>query len=333
MKVVQVELDLIKPSKQPIRDSLGDLSGLIESISNCGVLQPVKLEVTKKQGRKVLEYSVIFGNRRVEACRQAGLTSIPAIVIWDPLWKNEALKQALTENIQRADMTPLEKGHALNRLMDLQNWTMTDIADAGIMPRKTAAGFLALLKLPEDVQAMICKDLGGRGRDRRTKPLTVEHVAKAATAGEYQAHVLRKAARENLTSRQTHLVAKTVKVALGHEDTARAKSLIDTYEYSDRLFDPDRESKRYGPAVMPLSKKVLTSDIDDQIGKVAEYEPTDFERILIMICRLSNSAQIIQASIENAFLTNEDREQLKHQLLNHAAAVKLLSGIGNLESQ
>jgi len=330
MKVKHVELDKIKPAEQPIRESLGDLSSLINSISKYGVLQPVKLVATKKRGRKVLEYSVIFGNRRVEACRRAGLTSIPAIVFWDRVWDHEALLESLTENVQRADMSPLEKAHALKRLMDLNNWTMTDIAMAGIMPRKTAAGYLQLLALPEDVQSMIAKDLGGRGRDRRTKPLTVEHVSKAAAAGKYREHVLRKAARENLTSRQTYWVAKTVRVALDRDDEKRAKSLIDTYEYSDRLFDPEREAKRYEP-VVPTYDVALSADIDDQAGKVAPGEPTDFERIFTMICRLSNSAQIIQGAIENAELTDHDREQISHQLLSHAAAVKLLSRVGNLK--
>lgn len=326
MKVKQVDLSLIKPPAQPIRDSLGDLTGLIESISNEGLLQPVKLQVTKKSGHRVTEYEVIFGNRRVEATRRAGFKTIAAIVITDPYHESVSLSEALTENVQRADMSPLEKAHALKRLMDLEDWTMTDVAKAGIMPRKTAAGYLALLKLPEDVQSMITKDMGGRGQDRRTKPLTVEHVSKAAPAGKHKEQVLRKAARENLTSRQTHLVAKTVRVAIDHKDEARIKSLIDTYEYSDRLFDPAREAKRYGPIV---TDEDLSADADD---KTPEPEASDCERIYNLICKLSNSAQIIQFAIEGAELTNDERERIKEHLDNLSSAIKKMSkGLGNLE--
>jgi len=321
MKVVEVELDKIKPSEKSIRDSLGDLTGLTESVSKFGVLQPVKLQVTKRRGWQVLECSVIFGNRRVAAARRAELKSIPAILVWED---SPRLAQALTENLQRADMSPLEKANSLKELMDANDWTMTDVANAGIMPRKTVAGYLALLKLPEDVQSMIIKDPGGRGKDRRTKPLTVEHVSKAAAAGKQKDHVLRKAARENLTSRQTHLVAKTVRVALDNKDEARVKSLIDTYEYSDRLFDPEREAKRYGPIVD-----------EEELPAADEKEPTpeasDFERVFNLLYQLSNSAQIIQSSIELADLTNDERERIKEHLVNLSSAIKKMCMVGNLE--
>lgn len=112
--IVSVPLADIQPSaynprKNFDQDSLSELS---ESIRRQGVLQPIGLRPLAELGR----YEIVFGERRYRASLMAGLTEIPATVM--DISDAEAEEMAITENLQRKDVTPMEESDAYRRLMD-----------------------------------------------------------------------------------------------------------------------------------------------------------------------------------------------------------------------
>lgn len=107
-QVQQVALSKLAESPTNPRQLFGDLSGLVESIREHGVLQPL---VARHVGEQL---ELVFGHRRFRAAKEAGLKTVPVIV--RELGDVEVLEQQLIENLQREDVHPLEVASAYSRL-------------------------------------------------------------------------------------------------------------------------------------------------------------------------------------------------------------------------
>lgn len=311
MTIEKIKLSKIDAAPEPIRSEWDkdEMKELAASIKEHGLLQPPGV-------RKVDDrYEIIFGHRRLEACEMAGLTSIEANVITAD--DGQSLSLALIENICREDMIPKDKALALQRLMAEMNLkNATAVAKAGVMPRKSAAVLLKLLEQPSDVQDMVGIDMGGRGEKRKTKPLTMEHVQRSNVTKGYQDDVLRKAAREGLTAKQTHAVAKAVAVAEENQDEQRARSLIFTYPYSMKIHNADRESERYQP-VLVLPPPVAAIDdivVDDEGPREPELTTYDQLRSLVAITRQSYERTADALAREAVGLEQVERHELSESL-------------------
>ncbi|HSO23715.1 MAG TPA: ParB/RepB/Spo0J family partition protein [Chondromyces sp.] len=125
------------------------LEELAASIRRHGVLQPL---LVSEDGPD--RYLVITGERRLRAARKAGLETVPA-VIRERLDSAAQLELALVENLQRRDLTPLEEARAFEHLRTSLGLTQAEIAERVAMDRSTVANALRLLKLPEEVQALV----------------------------------------------------------------------------------------------------------------------------------------------------------------------------------
>lgn len=125
-----------------------DLRQLADSIREQGVLQPI-LVVREKKG-----YTLVSGERRLRAVQLLGLPRIPAVVR-DTVSKQEMAEWAIIENVQRADLNPLEESRAYKRLVDEFNLSQEDVAKKVGKDRATVANSLRLLRLPKDVQKMM----------------------------------------------------------------------------------------------------------------------------------------------------------------------------------
>jgi len=126
-----------------------DLEELAASIRRHGVLQPV-LVSEAETGR----YRLVAGERRWRAARLAGLASVPA-VIRERLDGDRLLELALVENLQRRDLTPLEEARAFEQLRVNLGLAQAEIAERVGIDRSTVANALRLLKLPDEIQAMV----------------------------------------------------------------------------------------------------------------------------------------------------------------------------------
>ncbi|MEX1014291.1 MAG: ParB/RepB/Spo0J family partition protein [Candidatus Paceibacterota bacterium] len=153
--IFQIEIDKVKPNPyQPRKEyNQENLQDLANSIREVGIIQPLvasKVEEETENGTRV-EYQLVSGERRLRASKLLGLKTVPVIVRRMGLDK-EKLSIALIENIQRADLNPIETARAYSRLQDEFGLTQREVATKVGKNRATVANTLRLLGLPSDIQ-------------------------------------------------------------------------------------------------------------------------------------------------------------------------------------
>ena len=135
-----------------------DLEHLKESIIEQGILQPV---LVRKQNDK---YELIAGERRYRAAQRAKITHIPAII--RNLSDEQVLEVSIIENIQRANLNPLEEAEAYHRLISEFQYTQEMVAQKIGKNRSTITNFLRLRKLPEVISQSLAKNQISMGHAR-----------------------------------------------------------------------------------------------------------------------------------------------------------------------
>jgi len=144
-------IELISPNPRNPRRRFADdeLADLCQSIREHGVVQPVVVRPSQISGR----YEIIAGERRWRAAQLAGIAEIPAII--RDVSDRVALELAIVENIQRADLNPVEEAAGFQQLIDDHGYTQADLGQVIGKSRSHVANTLRLLKLPEDVRGML----------------------------------------------------------------------------------------------------------------------------------------------------------------------------------
>ncbi|MHC4944500.1 MAG: ParB/RepB/Spo0J family partition protein [Planctomycetota bacterium] len=193
-KVENIELGKIRRNRFQPREIMDEdaLNDLKLSIKENGVLQPILL---RKEG---LQYEIIAGERRYQACLSLGEKTIPAIILNVP--ENKLLQLALIENIQRENLNPIEEAKAYQTMSKLENFTHEDMATRVGKKRSTITNALRLLELPEEVQGNVSRGTLSAGHARALLGFkTKEEILLA----------LRKTLKENLTVREVENLTKT----------------------------------------------------------------------------------------------------------------------------
>ena len=144
-----VDITAIEPNPDQPRSRFDaeELSELAESIRKNGLLQPI---LVRKVGDK---YQIIAGERRWQACKKIGLKEVPVNVTEADDTRSIAL--AMIENIQRADLNPMEEAYGYRMLMQRDNMTQAQLAEAVSKGRSTIANSLRLLELSEEAQQLL----------------------------------------------------------------------------------------------------------------------------------------------------------------------------------
>lgn len=147
---LEIPVDDIKPNPDQPRSRFDDqaLDELAASITEVGVLQPVVIS-RADDGALYL----IAGERRWRAARKAGLTTIPAVV--RGATGETTLVEALVENVQRQDLTPLEEAHAYKQLLENTGMSQEQVAERVGKSRPAVSNTLRLLQLPGPVQSLV----------------------------------------------------------------------------------------------------------------------------------------------------------------------------------
>jgi ParB family chromosome partitioning protein len=172
------------------------LQELVDSIKEHGIIQPVTV---RKLGFD--KYQLISGERRFRSSQLVGLKEIPAYV---RIANDQAmLEMALVENIQRADLNPIEVALSYKRLIDECNITQEQLADKVSKQRSTVTNFLRLLKLPAELQLGLKDKLITMGHARALINIEDKDLQLALFA---------KAVEENLSVRDIEELAKYGKV-------------------------------------------------------------------------------------------------------------------------
>ena len=123
------------------------LQELADSIKLYGVLSPILVRAGQLPGR----YTVISGERRFRAAHLAGLSSIPAMVNHGEDVQGRTLAIQLVENLQRDDLTPIERAHAIGALRDGNSLSIRDIAEKLSISKSAVQRSLDILQLPDDL--------------------------------------------------------------------------------------------------------------------------------------------------------------------------------------
>jgi ParB family chromosome partitioning protein len=242
---MKIALADIHPASQPVRTSWDEakLDELAQSIKEQGLIVPIKV---RPNGGG---YEVVYGHRRLEAARRAGLGEVESFV--EGVNDTSALIQALIENIQREDMEPMDIARSLKSLQGETGWSAREISRKGILSHMMVSRYLLLLDESPEVQNIIYRQKSSVTPGYSVGERHVRATREAGLDRNERAPVLKKAASEGLSYEQTRGVAESVRET---KDPRRRKMLIET-PYSSFQHDPDmnrERAERYG-ASDPLS--------------------------------------------------------------------------------
>src|SRR5688500_14211620 len=139
-----VPIDLLDPNPNQPRQAMGDLSELIASVSEKGIIE--QLVVRQRGGR----FQIIAGERRYHASVQVGLREVPVVV--RDADDVEVMELALVENLQRKDLTAFEEAEALQQLAHKCGYTHEDMARKLGKSRTAITESMSLTNMPDEVR-------------------------------------------------------------------------------------------------------------------------------------------------------------------------------------
>ena len=271
--IQRIPVTQIRPNPyQPRRDFRPeDLSELEASLRVSGLLQPITV---RKAGDD--SYELIMGERRLRAASQIGWTDIPAVVKdRKEVDDRSLLTLALVENLQRADLNPLEEAQGYKRLTDEFGLTQQQVADAVGKDRSTIANFLRVLSLPASVRQMLSESLLTLGHarallalldDRRMLELANEIVAKQLSVREVE--------------RRVREANEPAKVSVAEQARDRITSLP----------EPDSQGSPELRRIEDQLRRHLQTDVhlaltakDKGVLRIGFYSSDDLERVLELI--------------------------------------------------
>jgi ParB family transcriptional regulator, chromosome partitioning protein len=141
-----VPIDLLDPNPSQPRQAMGDLSELMASIAEKGVIEPL---IVRQRGTR---YQIIAGERRYHAAVQVGLRELP--VVQRAADDAEVMEIALIENLQRKDLTAFEEAEALQQLAQKCRYTHEDMARKLGKSRTAITESLSLTNMPDEVRKL-----------------------------------------------------------------------------------------------------------------------------------------------------------------------------------
>jgi len=167
-EVLDVQIDLIQPGHQQPRTTFDQakLDELAQSIRASGIIQPLLLR------RRGGMFELVAGERRWRAAQIAGLRNVPAIVRDIP--DEKLLELALIENIQRADLNPVEEANAYKKLIESLGLTQDEVAKRVGRDRSFVTNYLRILKLPSEIRLLLEREKLSFGHARAL--LTIDNA-------------------------------------------------------------------------------------------------------------------------------------------------------------
>ena len=181
-----IPIDRIDPNPNQPRQVMGDLSELIASITEKGIIEPL---IVRQRGER---FQIIAGERRYQASVQAGLRELPVVIREGD--DTEVIELALIENLQRKDLTAFEESEALHGLAERCGYTHEDLARRLGKSRTSVTESLALMTMPEEVRNLC------RLADISSKSLLLQIVRQSTQ--EKMTALVEKIARQGGATRQ-----------------------------------------------------------------------------------------------------------------------------------
>lgn len=192
---LSADIDSLEPNPLQPRShwSDDDLDALAGSIREHGIIQPIIVT----RGNGTVPYQIIAGERRWRAARRAGLNSVPILI--REVTGAQTLELALVENVQRADLNPIEEGLAYRQLVDEFGLTQGEVAERVGKSRPAVTNTLRLLDAPEEVREAVVNQLISAGHARALLSISDPAV---------QQQLLKRIISDGLSVRQAEKLAK-----------------------------------------------------------------------------------------------------------------------------
>jgi ParB family chromosome partitioning protein len=234
-----------------------ELTELIDSIKERGVIQPLIVRLVNGK------YELIAGERRWRAAGEAGLETLPVIV--REASNRDVLELALIENLQRADLSPIEEADAYARLMKEFSLTQEQVAQQVGKGRAVVANAVRLLTLPEQIQSWI-----------GTGDLSVGHakVLLGLDRAEEQLLVAERIRKENLTVRATERLVESMRA--GSKPATKRRAAAAT---SEAIFaDLEKRLQQHVGTRVRINGKANAGKIE-----IEYFSAEDLDRILTLL--------------------------------------------------
>lgn len=260
-RILMLKLDLVQPNKEQPRKTFDEekINELAESIKNYGVLQPLLVQKNDSF------YEIIAGERRWRAAKAAGLKEVPAVL--KEYSKQEAMEISLIENVQRADLNPIEEALGYKQLIDEFELTQEEIAVRVAKSRTAITNTMRLLKLDEQIQNMLVQGVITSGHARAL--LSLEDI-------QMQLKAAKEILDKKLSVRETErLVKRLQKEASGEKKEEKKKDETLALIYQDL---EDRMK-----SVMGTKVSIHNKDKNKGRIEIEYYSEAELERIVEMI--------------------------------------------------
>jgi ParB family chromosome partitioning protein len=202
ISIQHIEVNPFQPRTHFDQEALKELS---ESIKVHGIIQPITVRRLARD-----QYQLISGERRFQASKLAGLTSIPAYV--RSADDQQMLEMALIENIQRENLNAIEIALSYQRLISECSLKQDELGDRVGKNRATVTNYLRLLKLPPDVQIAVRDNKISMGHARAI--INVENP-------DQQLYIFKKTLTEDLSVRKVEELVRNLSSAGGSEKTVQ----------------------------------------------------------------------------------------------------------------
>ena len=292
-----VDTDKIKPNPYQPRREFNELMlrDLADSIKQYGVLQPLtvsRLEVQKEDGGLVTEYELIAGERRLRASIIAGVSQVPVIIRTGDTAIMK-LELAIIENLQREDLSVVDRARAFFRLANEFKFTHNEIAKKMGRSREYVSNSLRILSLPEEIINGLSE---GKITDGHTRPLLM-----LADHPEEQMVLFKEIVYKKITVREAERLAR--KIAY---DRVRKKEFMPDPE----IVELEEEFQEKLGTRVHIDRKELGGQI-----KIDYFSTEDLRNILDLINKSNNEKkgdelmenyinQIVKP-VENSLLNTE----------------------------
>jgi len=208
-----------QPRRQFNADALEDLAN---SIRSKGIIQP--LIVRQKPGSDTT-FEIVAGERRWRAAQAAGVHDVPVVV--REFSDEDVLEIAIIENVQRADLNPIEEAAGYDQLMSRFGHTQEKLANALGKSRSHIANLLRLLNLPEEVQSLV-----------KEGHLSSGHARSLVTAGDPIA-LAKDIVRRGLSVRETEKLVKSEETHHASDKPTKTKTSSETKDADTKALEAD----------------------------------------------------------------------------------------------
>ncbi len=250
----QIPVEAIRPNPQQPRSRFDDdaIVALAESIEAVGVLQPIVVARGAEEGTYVL----IAGERRWRAARRAGLALIPAVI--RSVDERGSLTEALIENIQREDLSPLEEAAGYQQLLEDHGMTHEELGGRVGKSRSAITNTIRLLQLPAAIQGMLERGELSTGHARALLGVDDRKFAE---------HIAARAVEEGWSVRQVEEAARLRK---GEDETDR-KPIVREVRPVEIIELEQRLAERFGTRVA-IKYRNHKGRIEISFGSLEELE-------------------------------------------------------------